>query len=116
MPKKQQKIASNKKNIRKPTHFKIQFYIKIYVTSFDFGHFCSDGPIQRALMQSLFGQHWQGTFQKGTYFNRDRRKYSYDIISDQETLVCLKTVWSTTHCFWQSDGRHKNHVQYCYSL
>ena len=92
-------MASNKKNARKQTHSKIQFYIGIHVTSFDFGHFFPDGPIQRALMQSLFGQHGQGTFKKGTYFNRDRRKYSYEIISDQETLVCLKTVWSTTHCF-----------------
>ena len=39
MPNKQQKMASNKKNARKQTHSKIQFYMGIHVTSFDFGHF-----------------------------------------------------------------------------
>ena len=33
MPKKQQKKASNKKNARKQTHSKIQFYIGICVTT-----------------------------------------------------------------------------------
>ena len=32
MPKKQQKMASNKKNARKQTHSKIQFYIEIHKT------------------------------------------------------------------------------------
>ena len=39
MPKKQQKMASNQKNARKQTHSKIQFYMGICVTSFDFVHF-----------------------------------------------------------------------------
>ena len=38
------------KNERKQTHSKIQYHIGIHVTRFYFGHFCSDGPIQRALM------------------------------------------------------------------
>ena len=33
------KMASNKKNAKKQTHFQIQFFMKIHVTSFDFGHF-----------------------------------------------------------------------------
>ena len=49
MPKKQQKMASNKKmQENKPT---LKFNVcGIHVTTFIFGHFCSDGPIQRALM------------------------------------------------------------------
>ena len=39
MPKKQQKMASIEKNARKQTHSKIQFYIGMCVTSFDFVHF-----------------------------------------------------------------------------
>ena len=49
MPKKQQKVASNKKmQENKPT---LKFNVcGIHVTTFVFGHFCPDGPIQRALM------------------------------------------------------------------
>ena len=36
------------------THFKIQFYIRKHVTSFDFGHFWPDGPIECALMYTVY--------------------------------------------------------------
>ena len=59
MPKKQQKMASNKKNARKQTHSKIQFYIGICVTTVEsFFLLNSTVPIGQCPYEN-------NTFQKG---------------------------------------------------
>ena len=52
-------MLAHLKNARKQTHSNIQFYIGIHVTRFDFGHICSDGPFQRALLYKLSRVRWQ---------------------------------------------------------